>query len=67
MSVGRVVVPGERLLGVGEVASWLGVSPGWVRDHACGRRRPKLPCVRLGKVLRFRRRDVEAFVASCAR
>jgi excisionase family DNA binding protein len=42
-----------RLLTVPEVAEWLNVSPGWVRDHAGGRRRPRLPSIRLGKSLRF--------------
>ena len=42
-----------KLLTVPEVARWLAVSPSWVRDHATGRRRPVLPCVKLGKSLRF--------------
>lgn len=55
----------ERLLSVGDVAKILGVSPGWVRDHATGRRRPRLTAVRLGKLLRFRLQDVEEFIAEC--
>lgn len=42
-----------QLLTVPEVARWLAVSPSWVRDHATGRRRPVLPCVKLGKSMRF--------------
>jgi predicted DNA-binding transcriptional regulator AlpA len=42
-----------KLLIVPEVARWLAVSRSWVRDHATGRRRPLLPCVKLGKSLRF--------------
>lgn len=55
----------ERLLNVREVAAWLDVSTGWVRDHATGRRRPLLPVVRLGKLLRFRAADVERFLGGC--
>lgn len=51
----------ERLLTPVEVADWLGVSPGWVRDHAT-RKDPRLPTVRLGKLMRFRASDVEAFI-----
>jgi excisionase family DNA binding protein len=47
-----------RLLTPMEVAKWLGVSPGWVRDHAT-RKRPHLRAVKLGKLLRFRQKDVE--------
>jgi predicted DNA-binding transcriptional regulator AlpA len=43
----------SRLLTVLEVARWLSVSPSWVRDHATGRPRPVLPCIKLGKSLRF--------------
>ena len=62
--VGRLVAR-ERLLGVVEVADWLCVSPSWVRDHASGRRRPKLPSVKLGKSLRFRASEVEEFITAC--
>ena len=43
----------DKLLTVPEVARLLAVSDSWVRDHATGRRRPRLPCVKLGKSLRF--------------
>jgi DNA-binding transcriptional regulator YiaG len=39
----------NRLLEVSEVAEWLGVSPGWVREHASGKRKPKLPAVKIGR------------------
>jgi excisionase family DNA binding protein len=55
----------ERLLTVPQIAEWLCVSPGWVRDHASGRRRPVLPSLKLGKLLRFRAADVDAFVEEC--
>lgn len=51
----------ERLMTPGEVARWLGVSPGWVRDHAT-RKEPKLPTVRLGKLMRFTAADIEEFI-----
>jgi excisionase family DNA binding protein len=53
-----------RLLGPGDVARWLGVSSGWVRDHAT-RKEPRLKAVKVGKLLRFRPEDVEAFLREC--
>jgi predicted DNA-binding transcriptional regulator AlpA len=53
------------LLALGDVASLLGVSKAWVRDHAT-RRNPRIPVVRLGgrrALLRFRQQDVENFIA----
>lgn len=50
-----------RLLGPGDVARWLGVSSGWVRDHAT-RKQPRIPVVKVGKLLRFRAEDVERFI-----
>jgi excisionase family DNA binding protein len=54
----------HRLLGPGDVAKWLGVSSGWVRDHAT-RKEPHLKAVKVGKLLRFRPEDVEAFLTEC--
>jgi predicted DNA-binding transcriptional regulator AlpA len=54
-----------ELLTTKEVASMLRVSCGWVRDHASGRRRPKLQCVKLGKAIRFRLADVTNFIEEC--
>jgi excisionase family DNA binding protein len=51
----------ERLLTPNEVAKILNVSYGWVKDHA-GRKKPHIPCVRLGGLLRFRPEDVEEFI-----
>jgi excisionase family DNA binding protein len=50
-----------RLLTIGDVAAWLGVSKGWVYDHTT-RKRPRLPCIRLGEITRFRREDIENFI-----
>lgn len=51
----------ERLLTPVEVAEWLGVSAAWVRDHST-RKQPKIQAIRLGKLMRFRPEDVEAFI-----
>jgi hypothetical protein len=51
----------QRLLGPADVAKWLGVSSGWVRDHAT-RKEPRLKSVKVGKLLRFRPEDVEDFL-----
>ena len=54
----------KRLLTLDDVATQLGVSKAWVRDHVT-RRSPRLPVVRLGgrrAVLRFRPQDVEQFI-----
>ena len=55
----------NRLLDVSEVAEWLGVSPGWVREHASGKRKPKLPAVKLGDLWKFEKEKVESFLQSC--
>lgn len=44
-----------------DVAQLLGVSEQWVRLHANGAA-PQLPHLRLGRFLRFRRVDIEAWV-----
>ena len=53
--------PREKLLTPSEVARWLGVSAAWVRDHAT-RKQPKLPSVRLGKLMRFRAEEIDIFL-----
>lgn len=50
-----------RLLSAQEVATRLGVSERFIRDHAT-RRLPRIQGIRLGSLLRFRWRDVEAFL-----
>jgi integrase len=50
-----------QLLTVADVAWQLRVSPQWVRDH-CGRRRPLLPVIRLGGVLRFDAEQLRDFL-----
>lgn len=56
-----------ELLTVEQVAAWFHVSPGWIRDHASGRKRPVLPCRKLGKCLRFDKQDCEAFLEAARR
>jgi predicted DNA-binding transcriptional regulator AlpA len=56
-----VIDPSCRLLDAQEVADMLHVSPAWVRDHA-GRKQPRLPVVRLGSLLRFRREDIAEWI-----
>lgn len=45
----------DEILTVEEVATWLRVSPAWVRAHANRNRRPYLPAFKAGKYIRFHR------------
>ena len=56
----------ENLLKPSEVAQILRVSVAWVYDHA-ERKQPLLPCVRLGKAVRFRREDLQKFIEEMIR
>jgi excisionase family DNA binding protein len=56
----------RRLLTINEVAEWLGVSRAWVYDHVT-RKKPFLPCVRLGEITRFRAAEIERFIQDHAR
>ena len=51
----------EMLITPEDVAAMLSVTPSWVRRAA---REGDLPCVRLGRFLRFRRESVEEFIAA---
>lgn len=62
----RPVAPATSLLEASEVAKWLGVSEQWVREHGT-KREPRLNSIRVGRLLRFRREDVEDFIARCRR
>ena len=53
---------GERLLNARQVADKLGVSERFIRDHTT-RRSPKIPAVKLGKLIRYRCADVDFFMA----
>jgi excisionase family DNA binding protein len=50
------------LMTVEEVAQYLAMSPAWVRQHACGLRKPHLPSIKLGKSVRFRRATIQTFI-----
>ena len=52
----------ERLLNARQVADRLGVSERFIRDHTT-RRSPRIPAVKLGKLIRYRRADVDVFMA----
>ncbi len=52
---------GSALIGPAEVARLLGVSSGWVRDHAT-RKTPRIPVVRIGRLMRFRPADIKVIV-----
>jgi excisionase family DNA binding protein len=52
----------ERLLNARQVADRLGVSERFIRDHTT-RRSPRIPAVKLGKLIRYRRADVDLFMA----
>jgi excisionase family DNA binding protein len=50
----------EPLLNAAQAAEMLSVRPSWVADAA---RNGQLPCVRIGKHVRFLRSDLERWVA----
>jgi excisionase family DNA binding protein len=52
----------EELLTVHDAARYLNVSVSWVYEHTRHNRPGRLPCVKLGKYLRFDRRDLRAYV-----
>lgn len=55
--------PDGALMTAGEVAKILRVSPTWVRSHAV-EREPRIKCVQLGKMIRFRLEDIREFIAT---
>ena len=52
----------DELLTVHDAARYLNVSPSWVYEHTRDTVDDRLPCVKLGKYLRFDRRDLRAYV-----
>jgi predicted DNA-binding transcriptional regulator AlpA len=54
-----------RLINADEVANKLGVKPSWVHERTRLRcpEAERIPCVRLGKYVRFVEADVEAWIA----
>jgi excisionase family DNA binding protein len=53
-----------RLADAAEIAERLGVPKSWVLESA---RSGAIPCVRLGRYVRFEVDDVDAWIASCKR
>lgn len=56
-----------NLLNARQVAERLNVSIAWVASHASGRYRPVLPSVKMGRTVRFRESEIDAFVEHCRR
>lgn len=54
----------ERLLDAAAIAERLGVPKTWVLESA---RSGAMPCVRLGRYVRFDLADIEAWLESCKR
>jgi excisionase family DNA binding protein len=55
----------EDWLTVNEIAAWLKVPKSWVYEHTRARATPRtdrLPHIKLGKYVRFERRQVSAFL-----
>ena len=50
----------DRLMNARQVAEKLGVSERFIRDHTT-RRTPRIPAVKLGKLIRYRLADVDVF------
>jgi excisionase family DNA binding protein len=51
----------EGLLTPDDVAKWLRVPRKWVIEHT-NRYEPIIPHIRMGRAVRFRREDIEAFL-----
>lgn len=60
-SIERTAFDCERLLNA-QFAERLGVSERYIRDHTT-RRSPRIPAVRLGELIGYRRSDVELFMS----
>ncbi len=56
----------QSLMTVDNVADLLHVSAAWVRDHAT-RKQPRLPVVKIGKLLRFRPAEIEKWIQEQSR
>ena len=52
----------DRLMNARQVATKLGVSERWVRDHTT-RRSPRIRGLKMGSLMRYRLADVESFLA----
>jgi hypothetical protein len=55
-------ITSDGLLTVHDTARLLNVSVSWVYEHARGHAEDRLPCVKLGKYLRFDPADLRAYI-----
>jgi len=53
---------GDELLTVREAARLLSVTVSWIYEHTRDDANDRLPCLRLGKYVRFDRADLRAYV-----
>ena len=58
---------GEKMLTAEQAADRLQVTRAWILAHANGARRPTLPSVKLGKLVRFHPEALKKFVEECGR
>ena len=52
----------DELLTVEELAQWLKVPPSWIYERTRRRGEGRLPCIKLGKYLRFEEAHVRAYL-----
>ena len=52
----------DELLTVSEVAQWLKVLPSWIYERTRRRGADRLPCIKLGKYLRFEETAVKVYL-----
>jgi hypothetical protein len=57
----------QPLLTAAKLAERLGVSQAWVLAHANGSRKPLLPSIKMGKLVRFDPEAVQRFLQECVR
>lgn len=62
METHEISVRDDELLTVQETAQFLKVPVSWVYEHVRPGALDRLPCVKLGKYLRFDLRDLRAYV-----
>ena len=55
-------IPQDDLLTVGEAAQFLHVPLSWIYEHARTGSGDRLPVIKIGKYLRFDRRDLRAYI-----
>jgi excisionase family DNA binding protein len=55
-------IPQDDLLTVGEAAQFLHVPLSWIYEHVRRGAGDRLPAIKIGKYLRFDRRDLRAYI-----